>query len=302
MLKGLIRVALVTALAAVFVLPTATASAATRCPATFQVLHNDRIGAMSLPAGAYNVSVTNLTCAQASSLFAEFLSDYDGILPYPWRANAARKSFSNGSSGFSVRLARSAPLPPSPPSTNSVYTCGGTFSVLHNDRIGSANLPQGQYTVQLLSGGITCASASSLFAQFLDYPSGRLPSPWSSAPFGSNGVSFRNGGNGTAFRASLTRRGSNTGGGGHAGYACGIFRVLHDDHIGSLYVPKGSYEIVLPSGSSMSCASATRQFDAFLDAENLVSPWLLNAQTAQFTRGYNSSTTFRIDPIAPSVR
>jgi hypothetical protein len=301
-LKGLIRAGLVTALAAVFALPAATADAATRCPATFQVLHNDRIGAMSLPAGAYYVSVTNLTCAQASSLFAEFLSDYDGVLPYPWRANAARKSFTNGRSGFSVRLARSAPTPPSPPTPTSVYTCGGTFSVLHNDRIGAANLPKGQYRVQLLSGGITCASASALFARFLDYPSGRLPSPWTSAPYGRNGVSFANGDNGTAFRASLTRRGSSTGGGGHAGYSCGIFRVLHNDHVGSLYVPKGSYEIVLPAGSTMTCASANKQFNAFLDAENLISPWLLNAQTAQFTRGYNSSTTFRIDPVAGNVR
>lgn len=300
MLKGLIRVAIVAGLAAAFALPAATASAATRCPATFQVLHNDRIGAMNLPAGAYNVSVTNLSCASASSLFAEFLADYDGLLPSPWRMNAARRSFTNGRSGFSVQLVRGAPTPPSPPTPTSVYTCGGTFSVLHDDRIGSASLPKGQYTVQLLSGGITCASASSLFAQFLDYPSGRLPSPWTSVPFGSNGVSFSNGSNSTAFRASLTRR--STSGGGSSGYSCGIFRVLHDDNIGSLYVPRGSYEIVLPSGSTMSCASATRQFDQFLDAENLVSPWILNAQTAQFTRGYGSSQTFRIDPVSGTVR
>lgn len=299
-LKGLIRVALVAGLAAVFALPAATASAATRCPATFQVLHNDQIGAMKLPAGAYNVSVTNLSCASASTLFAEFLSDYDGHLPSPWRMNAARKSFSNGSSGFSVRLARSAPTPPSPPTPASNYTCGGTFSVLHNDRIGAANLPAGQYTIQLLSGGITCASASTLFSTFLDYPSGRLPSPWTSAPVGSNGVSFVNDDNATSFRATFARR--STSGGGRSAVTCGTFRVLHNDNIGSLYVPRGTYEIVLPAGSTMTCGAATTQFTQFLDAAALPRPWILNASGATFTRGYGSTTSFGIDPISGTVR
>lgn len=300
MLKGLIRVALVAGIAAVFALPAATANAATRCPATFQVLHNDQIGAMKLPAGAYNVSVTNLSCASASTLFAEFLSDYDGHLPSPWRMNAARKSFTNGSAGFSVRLARASPPPATPPTGSTAYTCGGTFSVLHNDRIGTANLPAGQYTIQLLSGGITCASASTLFSTFLDYPSGRLPSPWTSAPVGSNGVSFVNDGNGTAFRATFARR--TTGGGGRSAVTCGTYRVLHNDNIGSLYVPRGTYEIVLPAGSTMTCAAATTQLTQFLDAEALSRPWVLNAGSATFTRGVGSTVSFGIDPVAGTIR
>jgi len=302
-LKRLLRVALVAGLAAVFALPAASASAATRCPATFQVLHNDRIGAMQLPAGPYYIYVTNLTCAQASALFAEFLQDYDGYLRYPWRANAANRSFTNGRSSFYVRQAgRTNPTPPSPPTPSSAYTCGGTFSVLHDDRIGTARLPKGQYRIQLLSGGITCTTASRLFAQFLDYPSGRLPVPWGYTPLGgaTPGANFTNGANGTAFRVTFTGRSTN--GGGRTGYSCGIFRVLHDDRIGSLYVPKGRYEIVIPAGSTMSCVAATNAFRTFLEAARLPRPWHLDAATGTFTRGVGSTTSFRLDPVSGSLR
>ncbi len=33
--------------------------------------------------------------------------------------------------------------------------------------------------------------------------------------------------------------GSNTGGGGRTAVTCTTFRVLHNDHVGSLYVPEG---------------------------------------------------------------
>lgn len=296
MLKGLIRVALLACVAAVFALPTATASAATRCPATFQVLHNDRIGAMTLPAGAYYVTVNKLSCPQASTLFADFLQDYDGDLPYPWRANAARRSFTNGSSSFSVRLA--APTPPAPPTPPAGgTTCGGSFSVLHNDRIGSISLPKGQYTLKI-QRGMTCSQASTQFAQFLDMPRG-VPAPWTAT--GSTGnASFQDNMGGFAFTA--TKNSSNTGGGGRSAYNCTTFRVLHNDHIGSLYIPKGTYEIVLPAGSAMSCQAAVRQFTAFLDAAALPRPWILNAGSATFSRGYGSAQTFGIDPISGSLR
>ncbi|HEX6602571.1 MAG TPA: hypothetical protein VF030_08000, partial [Solirubrobacterales bacterium] len=57
----------------------APASAAT-CP-SFKVLHNDRIGAASLPAGSYTLTTdTGLSCQAASQLFARFLQDWDGNL------------------------------------------------------------------------------------------------------------------------------------------------------------------------------------------------------------------------------
>jgi hypothetical protein len=292
-LKGLIRVALVAGLAAVFVLPAANASAATRCPATFQVLHNDKIGAMSLPAGAYYVTTSNLSCSSASTLFSEFLDDYDGDLPFPWRANASARSFTTGTSSFSVKLA--TPAPPAPPSGST--TCAGTFSVLHNDRIGPVAFPQGQYVIKI-QRGLTCSAASSQFAQFLDSPSG-VPAPWTVTGSSGNG-SFQDNMGGFAFTATKTSGG--TGGGGRSSTSCGTFTVEHNDHISSLYLPKGGYEVTLPAGSTMSCSQATKQFTAFLNAAALPKPWVLDAQTATFARGYGSSTKFTIDPIKGSIR
>jgi hypothetical protein len=62
----------------------ATKAAAAGCP-TFEVLHDDRIGAASLPAGTYSLTSDDagLSCKAASQLFARFLEDWDGNLPAP---------------------------------------------------------------------------------------------------------------------------------------------------------------------------------------------------------------------------
>jgi hypothetical protein len=73
----------------------------TRCRATFSVLHNDRIGALAFPAGPYWVSInkgSDITCPQATQLFASFLQRTDGGLPSPWVIDAATGSFRRGSS------------------------------------------------------------------------------------------------------------------------------------------------------------------------------------------------------------
>lgn len=301
MLKRVIGTACAVACAlglAAVVLPSGAAGATSTCPATFQVLHNDKIGAMSLPAGAYTVRVTNLSCSSASTLFARFLDDYDGDLPRPWTGNASAKSFSNGSgSSFSVKLARSV-TPSGPPTPANPVTCAGTFSVLANDRIGSVSLPKGQYTLKLMSSGLSCSAASSFFAQFLDSPGG-VPAPWTIS--GSTGkATFKDNMGGFAF--SATKTGSSTGGGGRSSTSCGTFTVEHNDHIGSLYLPKGKYEVVLPAGSTMTCSAATKQFTAFLDAEALPRPWVLDAQTGSFAKGAGSNTTFGVDPINGTIR
>jgi hypothetical protein len=63
-------------------------------------LHNDAVGALRFPAGSYWVSiykVSNLTCAQATQLFAAFLARPDGSLPSPWVISTATGSFRRGS-------------------------------------------------------------------------------------------------------------------------------------------------------------------------------------------------------------
>jgi hypothetical protein len=89
-------------------------SATTRCAATFRVLHNDAIGALSFAAGPYWVSIykgSNITCPQATQLFAAFLQRTDGKLPAPWVINVATGSFRRGTSspyGFVAKPAFNA--------------------------------------------------------------------------------------------------------------------------------------------------------------------------------------------------
>lgn len=280
-----------------------TASAATRCPATFQVLHNDRIGAMSLPAGPYYVYVTRLSCPQASDLFADFLQDYDGVLPYPWRANNAKRIFTTGRQSFRV-VPVSSPTPPNPPTPPpSPYVCPGTFSVLHNDRIGALRFPRGRYTMTILTTNtLNCSQAAADFARFLWYPSGKLPSPWKIVKTESPNPSafFNNVPGDRSFR--VDRVGGSVSGGGNSGaYSCGPFRVLHNDHIGSLHVPRGPHDILLPEGSTMSCAAASKQFLRFLNAEALPRTWALDPVTATFTLRRDPRVSFRIGPVSGSV-
>jgi len=77
-----------------------------RCPATFRVLNNDRIGALVLPAGPYYIYVgkNSLSCTQASAYFRQFLNYPDGRLPAPWNLNAAKARFRGGPGGAVFRV------------------------------------------------------------------------------------------------------------------------------------------------------------------------------------------------------
>jgi hypothetical protein len=69
------------------------------CAGKFRVLHFDRIGAISLRAGEYQITLNSsdtpeLNCSSASRDFAYFLDhDWDGSLPRPWKMNTSQKSF-----------------------------------------------------------------------------------------------------------------------------------------------------------------------------------------------------------------
>lgn len=282
------------------------AAAATRCPATFQVLHDDHIGAMTLPAGAYTVTANGLSCTAASAFFAQFLEDFDGRLPSPWTSNASKRSFTRGSSStsFSVKLAAFPPKPPRPPTPSNPTLCPATFSVLHNDSIGSVQFPRGTYRTTLRSKGISCQQASQLFSAFLDDADGVLPDGWkvSALSGSSRGGRFSNSAQGTSFQEQFA--GTSTGGGGTSptgSVSCGPFRVLHNDRIGSLSLPKGTYTVFTLSADALSCPQATRQFTRFLDAESVPSPWVVTAATGTFRRGAGSSTGFRVKPAAARV-
>jgi hypothetical protein len=152
------------------------------CRAPFHVLGNDQIGALSVRAGYYRIvrlSTYSVSCTRASRLFTQFLQDFDGDLPGGWVLVPDEAGFIKGSfyQGFRIEP-WSGPRPPHP--TPGPSRCPGTFQVLHDDVIGPLAFPAGQYRLGILRGsqGLTCSGISSLFRQFLDDPSGRLPSPW----------------------------------------------------------------------------------------------------------------------------
>ncbi len=173
--------ALAAALAALTLTAASPASAAS-CPA-FKVLHNDRIGAATLPAGSYEVVVEpGLSCQAASQLFARFLEDYDGVLPKPWRVVAegtGKASFTRGGlPSFSVSRVGGGE---NEGGGNNVLgkLCSGTFTVNASTRVGPLVFPKGQYLIYLPpKSGITCRRASVLFTRFLAAPGGTLPFPW----------------------------------------------------------------------------------------------------------------------------
>jgi hypothetical protein len=183
---------LVVAIAGVAVAATSTTALTqgtqTTCSASFHVLHDDRIGSLQLPAGAYQLTTVDVTCLRASHLFTEFLQDYDGVLPRPWRfaANAVGDgTFDRGTSGVSFRAVRTGDWTPGTPShpsdgggSHGDLVCPAVFEVEHNDRIGSLRLPRGDYTISRLGARLSCARAALLLARFLDHPDGRLTGGW----------------------------------------------------------------------------------------------------------------------------
>jgi hypothetical protein len=160
--------------------PAATVDA---CP-SFRILHNDRIGPASLPAGSYSVTpaaTSGLTCTQASALFTRFLEDYDGVLPTPWRVIAqgsGKASFARGNrDGFAVARTGGSEEEASSPSLGKL--CAGTYTVNHRTIVGPLAFNKGQYLLYIPPRSlITCRRASVLFTRFLGQPGGQLPFPW----------------------------------------------------------------------------------------------------------------------------
>jgi hypothetical protein len=161
------------------------------CPFTFQVLHNDRIGPAVLPKGHYRITLlvgSGIACKGASKWFTQFLQDYDGKLPKPWRVVAKRRGVAvftrAGQPTFRVsRIGGGSSGTGSPTHRVPGTVCAGTFRVLHNDRIGPLRFPKGRYKLTIPRGSVvTCTLASNLFSQFLSRPAGNLPKGWSMKP------------------------------------------------------------------------------------------------------------------------
>ena len=298
MTRNLVALALAVTAWACAPAASAQTTGAASCPGTFEVLHNDSVGALYLPAGPYAIAVlspSTLSCPDASELFREFLEDYDGRLAGGWRVDPGTATFTRGNRGFRVTAA--GPTPPTPPSSR---VCPSYFTVLHNDRIGSFAIRKGRYRITLLSAGrISCAQASSDFAEFLQDFNGILPRPWFVDP--STGTFMRR----SRYVGFRIKRWSgplppNGGGGRHpstGGKCPGTFRVVHDDRIGRLLLPRGRY--LITAFGNVSCALASKQLASFLDDDYtgmLPRPWRLQVRTGTFARGNGSKNGFRVKP------
>jgi hypothetical protein len=183
--------------------------------------------------------------------------------------------------------------------------CPG-FSVLHNDRIGTAVFPAGTYTVNLEDPSLNCKSSAELFARFLEDWDGNLPKPWTVAGEASGKASFNRGSLG-GFSVELTAKAKEEGGSINPdlGTLCpGTFTVNSTTTVETLRFTKGAFLIYLPKGSGLACSQASRLFTKFLGAGGkLPSPWKLTNQTATFYKPSNPTrSAFRIESPNGSVR
>ena len=180
--------------------------------------------------------------------------------------------------------------------TKAATQCPSTFRVLHNDSIGPAVLPQGQYVITVIRPGLQCGTASSLFTQFLQDYDGRLPGGWQVVAQGRGRAQFNQNGQ-PGFRVARSGGGNNP---STYGNVCpGSFQVLHNDMIGVLSFPRGGYRIVLPRGVIVNCGQAFRLFRQFLNrpAGNLPKNWRVKPTIALFFKPGNSKRKkFRVDP------
>ena len=184
---GALAVSAGTAAGALSAVPASAApvpAAAGTCPATFRVLHDDHIGQLAIPKGAYTITTQGMTCARAANRLAAFLQDFDGRLPGTWAVDPAAAVFVRGATGAGFTLAP-APRPTPTPAPAGGGTspegrqCPGTFQVDHDDRIGALRLPAGPYRMTIAASGRPgCRAGARLLARFLDRPDGRLPGAW----------------------------------------------------------------------------------------------------------------------------
>jgi len=76
------------------------------CSGTFQVQHNDRIGALHLRKGPYKITVIKkrrISCQRASSLFTRFLANPSG-LPKGWKLKVQSATFLKKGKHFGFRV------------------------------------------------------------------------------------------------------------------------------------------------------------------------------------------------------
>lgn len=184
------------------------------------------------------------------------------------------------------------------PSSAAAAPCKASFKVLHDDRIGAAELPAGNYSITLgPNADLNCYSASQLFTRFLQDWDGNLPGGWSVAAQGSGKAAFRKGG---VLGFSVAKGAKEEQAEPTSGVLCpGTFTVNSTSLVGPLRFRKGPYLLYLPPLSALSCNRASVLFTRFLgNGGTLPSPWQVKAQSATFYKpDHPQRSAFRVESL-----
>jgi len=160
----------------------------------------------------------------------------------------------------------------------------GQFRVMHNDKISGVSFPAGPYN--MVNSGMSCAQTTKYFQQFLE--ADRVPSGWTVKLLSGQRRRFTKLHTNPTVDFQATPASEPTPTPTPSGLTCaGTFRVLHNDQVGAMKLPAGSYTIKLASHNTpgLNCKVASNEFAYFLDndwAGNLPRPWKMNVGAKSF--------------------
>ena len=164
------------------------------------------------------------------------------------------------------------------------------FRVLHNDSISGVKFPAGPYN--MVTSQLSCSQSTRYFQQWL--ASGRVAKGWTVKLLSGERRRFTKVGTKVDFQATPASEPTPTP--SPNGHTCpGTFRVLNNDRIGGMSLPRGNYTISLLNTdvgvTGLTCQVASNDFAYFLNNDwsgRLPSPWYANNSKKTFYRGTNA--------------
>lgn len=160
----------------------------------------------------------------------------------------------------------------------------GQFRVMHNDKISGVSFPAGPYN--MVNSGMSCSQTTKYFQQFLE--ADRVPSGWTVKLLSGQRRRFTKLHTNPTVDFQATPVSDPAPTPTPSGLTCaGTFRVLHNDQIGAMKLPAGSYTIKLASHDTpgLNCKVASNEFAYFLDNDwngVLPRPWKMNVGAKSF--------------------
>jgi hypothetical protein len=145
------------------------------CPGNFTVLHNDKIGALKLKAGQYQISTKGLFCWFDASKLAYFLNyNESGKLPSPWTVVPALNKIQRSPNHY-FRLKYLGNSGGGGQHPGDMIRCSKKLSVTDPGVLAGMQFPLGSYYVNV-APGTTCAGAGTLFDSWLS--AGAVSNSW----------------------------------------------------------------------------------------------------------------------------